>query len=114
MKIGIISDTHDRTDEVRLAVGLLAERRVELVLHCGDIEAIETVRLFAHLPTHFVFGNWDGDWIRGVRCGLAMAGPDGKKRDDTRLRQAIHAVGGVVHEPWGDLEIAGKAIAWVH
>jgi putative phosphoesterase len=114
MKIGVISDTHDRTADVRVAVALLVERGVDLVLHCGDIESIETVHLFAQLPTHFVFGNWDGDWISGVHCGLAVPAPDGKKRDDTRLRHAIHEIGGVLHEPWGDLELGGKAIAWVH
>jgi putative phosphoesterase len=116
MNIGIISDTHDRTADVRAALNLLAERGVELILHCGDIESIATVRLFAdtRVPTHYVFGNWDGDWISGVRCGWATPGPGGRKRDDTRLRAAIADTGGMLHEPWGELELAGRQIAWVH
>lgn len=47
MKIGILSDTHDRTDDVRIALALLVERSVELLVHCGDIESVATVRLFA-------------------------------------------------------------------
>jgi putative phosphoesterase len=114
MRIGIISDTHDRTATVAAAVRLLRERGVELVLHCGDIASIETVRQFEGLPTHFVFGNWDGDWISGVNSGLAERSANGKKRDDSRLRRAIQDTGGTLHEPFGDLELAGHKIAWVH
>lgn len=116
MHIGIISDTHDRTADVRAALALLADREVKLIVHCGDIESVATVRPFAQagVPTHFVFGKWDGDWITGVRCGLAAPGPGGCKRADTRLRTTIAEISGVLHEPWGELELAGRAIAWVH
>jgi uncharacterized protein len=94
MKIGVVSDTHDNTDVVRTALALLQQRGVELILHCGDIESPETVRLFVDIPTHFVFGNCDND--RG------------------RLRAAMDEIGAVLHEPWGDVELAGKKIAWLH
>jgi putative phosphoesterase len=102
MRIGIISDTHDRTETVRAALGRLRAAGVELFLHCGDITTVETVRLFAGLPTHFVFGNWDGDWL-GRR-----------QRDTARLRQAIEDVGGMLHEPFGHLTLGGREIGWVH
>jgi putative phosphoesterase len=114
MRVGIISDTHDRTASVKAAVALMHERDVGCVIHCGDIETVETVRLFVDLPTHFVLGNWDGDWIAGVNCGLAPRAPDGRKRDASRLRQAIVEIGAKLHEPWGELELAGRHIAWVH
>jgi putative phosphoesterase len=94
MRIGVVSDTHDRLEAVAEAVRLLAEQRVELVLHCGDIESVETVRAFQLLPTHFVFGNWD--------------------RDKAKLTAAIKAIGGTAHDGFGALELAGKRVAWVH
>jgi putative phosphoesterase len=94
MRIGVVSDTHDRGEAVAEAVRLLTEHHVELVLHCGDIESVETVRLFKAVPTHFVFGNWDKD--RG------------------KLAAAIKEVGGTHHDSFGAIELAGKRIAWVH
>ncbi len=94
MRIGVVSDTHDRVEAVAEAVRLLAEQRVELVLHCGDIESVETVRAFQLLPTHFVFGNWD--------------------KDRSKLTAAIKAIGGTSHDGFGALELAGKRVAWVH
>lgn len=94
MKIGIVSDTHDNVAVVRAALRQLEAVGVELILHCGDIESPQTVALFNSVPTHFVFGNCD--------------------RDSRSLREAIQSVGGVLHEPWGDLELVGRKIAWLH
>ena len=41
MRIGVVSDTHDRQEAVAEAVRLLMEQHVELILHCGDIESPE-------------------------------------------------------------------------
>jgi putative phosphoesterase len=106
MRIGILSDTHDQEASVRTALELLRQRGVELVLHCGDIESPATVQLFRGLPTHFVWGNWDGVPTH-TRAGV-------KHRDYGRLRAAIAASGGHVQEPFGHLELAGRKIAWVH
>lgn len=94
MRIGIVSDTHDRTEAVSEAVRLLVEQQVELVLHCGDIESAETIEAFRPIPTHFVFGNWD--------------------RDRTGLSQAIRQIGGQAYESFGAIELLGRRIAWVH
>lgn len=94
MKIGILTDTHNRYERVRAALQLLAERGVELVLHCGDIEDVEMVRMFAGTPTHFVFGNCD--W------------------DQNGLRYAIEEIGATLHEPFGELQSEGRKIAWIH
>jgi putative phosphoesterase len=94
MKIGVISDTHDRAEATTTALGLLFREGVELILHCGDIETPETVELFEDFPTHFVFGNWD--------------------RKQSELEQAIRRVGGTAHGEWGLLELAGKQVSWIH
>ena len=94
MRIGIVSDTHDRLEAITEAVRLLAEQHVELILHCGDIESCETVTAFRPVPTHFVFGNWD--------------------KDKPKLTAAIKAIGGTSHDSFGAIELGGKRLAWVH
>jgi putative phosphoesterase len=94
MRIGVVSDTHDRQEAVAEAVRLLLEQQVELILHCGDIETPETVRIFRPIQTHFVFGNWD--------------------KDKVRLTAAIKEIGGIHSESFGAIELGGKRIAWVH
>jgi uncharacterized protein len=94
MRIGIVSDTHSRYHTVEKTLKLLGEQQVACVLHCGDIEDAETVRLFQGVPTHFVFGNCDTD------------------REE--LRQAMRESGADLQEPFGHLELAGRKIAWLH
>jgi uncharacterized protein len=94
MRIGVVSDTHDRHEAVAEAVRLLLEQHVELILHCGDIESPETIRVFRPVPTHFVFGNWD--------------------KDRPKLVAAIKEIGGTHYDSFGALELAGKRLAWVH
>jgi uncharacterized protein len=94
MRIAIISDTHSRQATVHKVLQLLGSRPIDLVLHCGDIEDAETVQLFKGMPTHFVLGNCDSD-----------------KED---LRRAIRETRATLHEPFGNLELAGRKIAWLH
>jgi putative phosphoesterase len=94
MRIGVVSDTHDRAEAVAEAVRLLGQHGAELVLHCGDIESPDTVAHFRPIPTHFVFGNWD--------------------KDKAKLAAAIKLIGGSHHDGFGAVELAGKRIAWVH
>src|SRR5256885_16245523 len=94
MRIGVVSDTHDRQEAVAEAVRLLLEQQVELILHCGDIESPDTIRVFKGVPTHFVFGNWD--------------------KDKAKLAAAIKEIGGTHYESFGFLTLAEKRVAWVH
>ncbi|MBA4067268.1 MAG: YfcE family phosphodiesterase [Isosphaera sp.] len=94
MRIGVVSDTHDRQEAVAEAVRLLVDQQVELILHCGDIESPDTVRAFSPVPTHFVFGNWD--------------------KDRARLAAAIKDIGGTHYDSFGTLAVGGKRVAWVH
>jgi putative phosphoesterase len=93
MRIAILSDSHSRAATTARALALIAQRQIGLIIHCGDIEDDDAVRLFpAH--THFVFGNCDHE------------------RDAIRL--AVCGIGATLHEPFGRLELAGKNIAFVH
>jgi uncharacterized protein len=94
MKIGIVSDTHNRHALVATALDLLRQRDVNVVLHCGDIEDERTVRLFQGLETHFVFGNCD--------------------TDRSELAHAMAETGAILHEGYGTLELARQRLAWTH
>ncbi len=63
MIIGIISDTHDNMVQIRKAVELFRERRVEHVIHAGDFTSPFTFRVLKELACGFtgIFGNNDGD-----------------------------------------------------
>src|SRR5258708_21190035 len=93
MKIGIISDTHNRYEAVERALELLDKYNVELLIHCGDIEDADTVWLFPG-KTHFVFGNCD--------------------TERASLRQAMYGIGATLHEPFGRLELDGVRLAFIH
>lgn len=94
MRIGIISDTHGKSDRTQQAVRLLESLEVDAVLHCGDIGTAEVVRHFHPWPTHFVFGNCD--------------------HDHQSLREAIEAEGQTCHGEFGDLTMEGVRIALLH
>lgn len=94
MRIGIVSDTHGHLANARAAVRSLTQLNVELVIHCGDIGSPDVVALFQPWPTHFVFGNVDGD--------------------EFELTQAITAAGQTCHGRFGSLDVAGTKIAFLH
>jgi uncharacterized protein len=93
MRIAIVSDTHSRYATIETALGLIDQRQVDLILHCGDIEDAEAVWLFPP-NTHFVFGNCD--------------------TERASIRQAVHGIGATMYEPFGQLELGGVMIAWLH
>jgi putative phosphoesterase len=94
MHIAVLSDTHSRYHTAEDALRLLRERGITTVIHCGDIEDAETVRLFAGFTAHFVFGNVDTERLS--------------------LKEAMREIGATLHEPFGDLELEGKKIAFLH
>jgi putative phosphoesterase len=63
MLIGIISDTHDNMPQIKKAVDLLNESKVEHVIHAGDFTSPFTFSILKDLKCGFtgIFGNNDGD-----------------------------------------------------
>ena len=94
MKIAVLSDTHSRYATVAKALQIIKERAIIEVIHCGDIEDAETIELFQGLKAHFVYGNCDLE-----RLSLA------RKVEDLGL---------TLHESWGNVEIEGVKIAFLH
>jgi putative phosphoesterase len=63
MKVGIVSDSHDRADMLAAAVQQAKVQGAEAIVHCGDLIGAQTVRpaLKLGLPVHLIHGNNVGD-----------------------------------------------------
>ena len=97
MQIGIISDTHDHRRNVMKAIEIFAGRKVQCVLHAGDIVAPFVAKAFAALKDAkfiAVYGNNDGEKLF--------------------LRQTIEGFGGQIHEYCYKGELAGRTVYMTH
>ena len=77
MRIGIISDSHDDVDAVRMAVKEFNKRQIYYVLHAGDIISPETLSEFSKLEAAKfigVFGNVDTDHKRLSEAAAKFGG----------------------------------------
>ncbi|MBN1798444.1 MAG: metallophosphoesterase [Spirochaetales bacterium] len=66
MKIGILSDTHDRLENISKAIAVFQEQQVEALIHAGDFCSPFVFRIFEKIKPwcskmYAVFGNNDGD-----------------------------------------------------
>lgn len=63
MLIGIMSDSHDHLEAIRLAVDFFNHNGVELVIHAGDLISPFTAFEFKKLkmPFEAIYGNNDGE-----------------------------------------------------
>jgi putative phosphoesterase len=95
MRLGILSDTHDKLARTHQAIELLQAEGAEALIHCGDLTSPPIVAELACLPSWFVFGNNDADAV-----------PD--------LKQAAAKLGVTCLEWGGMVELAGKRIGVVH
>jgi len=87
MRIGILSDTHDRVARTVTAVAMLIAEGAEALFHCGDLTGPEVVSACGRLPSYYVFGN--NDFEKG------------------RLRREMARVGGTCLER-GDILVLGR------
>lgn len=74
MKIGVLSDTHDRLPTFNRAVAFFQRMKVEAIFHAGDYIAPFAAKVIApsvlKTPVHAVYGNNDGE-----RAGLKAVLP---------------------------------------
>ncbi|MCP4428407.1 MAG: metallophosphoesterase family protein [Chloroflexi bacterium] len=59
MKIGILSDTHNNTDNLKRALAIFRREGVETLIHCGDMTAPETAVHLTGFTIIYVRGNMD-------------------------------------------------------
>ncbi len=93
MKIGVISDTHDRMEYIKFFVEEFRKHGVEVVLHAGDIVSPFAARAFSPFKFTAVYGN---------NCGEKLF-----------LRDVIREFGDIRPGPI-DLEIGGKRFFLMH
>ncbi|MEW6592759.1 MAG: metallophosphoesterase [Candidatus Hadarchaeota archaeon] len=96
VKIGIMSDSHDRLDAVDKAVKFFNQKKVAHVLHAGDLVSPFVAPRFGNLKAklHYVWGNNEGD------------------REFTRVRFA--EVGVTPLGNFASLDLGGRKIALLH
>jgi hypothetical protein len=63
MRIGVLSDTHDRLPSIDRAIALFRKQDVEMVIHAGDLVApFAARRLLTWTGSlHVIYGNNDGE-----------------------------------------------------
>jgi putative phosphoesterase len=68
MLIAIMSDSHDHIHQIEKALLIAMEKKVDAIIHCGDIVAPFTLKIFGKpkIPFYGVFGNNDGDRIKMI------------------------------------------------
>ena len=78
MKIGVLSDTHDRLPTFERALSLFKRLKVDAVIHAGDYIAPFAAKLIApdvmgETPVHCVYGNNDGEkaGLKGILPQIA-------------------------------------------
>lgn len=96
MRIGILSDTHDKRKRTARAIERLRAEGVEALIHCGDLTGPEIVYECATIavPCYFVFGNND--------------------YEAEKLRRSMQEVNAHCLEYAGEFVLAGKRIAVTH
>jgi len=94
MLLGILSDSHDRSEIMKRAVAALQECGASFFIHCGDICEPHLLDHLAGLPSAVVWGNCDFD-----RQGLQ------------RYAESIHVT---FYGAFADLEFDAKRVAVLH
>ena len=80
MKIGILSDSHGKSSLLVRGLDLLTDAAAEAIVHCGDIENVDGIKLLGDsgLPVYLAAGNMDiSNFLRlqatADSCGVIFA-----------------------------------------
>lgn len=76
MKVGIVSDSHGKTQRLGRALEILTRRGAEIIVHCGDILSEECVEQLGACgrAAYLVAGNMDRSGLRRIRKTSAREG----------------------------------------
>jgi len=76
MKIGIVSDTHGRSRQLRAALAELAGRGAEAIVHCGDVGGAGCTATLGEVgvPVYVVAGNMDRHRLEPLKTKAAELG----------------------------------------
>ncbi|MFN8605959.1 MAG: metallophosphoesterase [Vulcanimicrobiota bacterium] len=108
MLVGVMSDSHDHLDRLRLAVRQLRDRKVELLLHAGDFISPFSVPILNEMgcPIRAVFGNNDGEKV-GLKARFSAFGHEVQERPFAYEFQGRRFL--LLHEPVALDTLAGCA-----
>lgn len=99
MRIGILSDTHGRTETLVTAIDMLRGRGAEQFIHCGDVGGEAVLDAMAGLACTFVWGNNDYDTASLVdyanTLGLVCGGRYVELAIDGRRLAVLHGDDGL-------------------
>ena len=95
MRIGILSDTHDKLERTRIAVDLMMAAGAESLFHCGDLTRPSILEACAVAPLYFTLGNNDADAV-------------------TELKAAGKELGAICVDWGGIIQLAEKRIGLFH
>jgi putative phosphoesterase len=94
MLIGIISDTHDNVPNILKAKDIFLKKKVDLVLHAGDVVAGKTVEFFEGLKVWFIDGN----------CNT----------EPEKMKEKAEQIGGKYLGNFAEFELEGKKFCMYH
>lgn len=99
--LGLLSDTHGRSETAHAAVELLLDHGADILIHLGDVGSAQCIDALAaqrdgadQIESHLVFGNCD--W------------------EAKALTQYARDVGVIVHPGVGEMTISGKRLVFTH
>lgn len=95
MKIGIISDTHDRIQETKKVMEKITEKGCKTLIHCGDFCAPFIVEELANFKgkVHCCFGNTDDRFFStkiAIENGIDLQGDIGEIEIDNKKIAFVH------------------------
>ncbi len=107
MLVGVMADSHDHLDRLKLAVQQLRDRKIELLLHAGDFIAPFTVPILHEVgcPIRAVFGNNDGEKV-GLHSRFMALGHQVQERPWAYEHQGRRFL--LLHEPVALDTLAGS------
>jgi len=96
VKIGVLSDSHDRVEAIEMAVTKFNEKNVKDVFHAGDIISPFTISYFRPLNAklHIVWGNNDGDKLL--------------------LKERLNDINAIIYGYFMDVQLEDRRIAMIH
>ena len=98
MQVAIISDIHDNEINLKKALDYCALNKIEKIICCGDLASLETLDFLNDNfqgEIFYTFGNMDNDYLRNY-----------KTLQNYKITK--------IYKDFGEVEIEGKNIAFVH
>ncbi|KKR20445.1 MAG: phosphodiesterase, MJ0936 family protein [Candidatus Moranbacteria bacterium GW2011_GWA2_39_41] len=107
MRIAIISDIHNNETNLKKVLDFCAQNYIEKIICCGDLATQETLEFFCDnfaSEIFYVFGNMDREQMNMSAFKHISKSADG----------SIKYKNAFVYENFGEIQIAGKEIAFIH